>query len=101
MKRDPALQPDAYRRDLVLVLGSLVGSLDPDADPVLAPLATDIEGGERPHNQLLQARDIGPHVRPAALEVEHDIGHALAGPVIGELAAAPGRKDRESGIEQV
>ena len=30
------------------------------------------------------------HVRPAPLEVEHHIGHALAGAVIGELPAAAG-----------
>ena len=68
---------------------------------ILRTLAADVEGSERPQNQLLQARDIGPDIGPAALQVEHDIGHALAWPMVGELAATPGGKGRESGIEQV
>ena len=49
----------------------------------------------------LEAGDIGPHVGLPSLEVEHHIGHPLAGAVIGELPAAPGGKQRETGIEQV
>ena len=46
---------------------------------------------------VFQRRDEGAHVRAArALQVEHDVGHALAGAVIGELPAAPGCGDRET-----
>src|SRR5215510_8174458 len=50
MERDPALHPDPDRGDLVLaaVFGSLalVGPAHPYADPILAPLAADVEGGK-------------------------------------------------------
>ena len=54
-----------------------------------------------PISQRSSAADIGAHVGPAALEVEHHIGDPLAGSVIGELAAAPGAKDREARVDQV
>ena len=57
---------------------ALVGPAHPDADAVLAPLAAHVEGGERADQPFLQRRHIAPHVRPAALEVEHHIGDALA-----------------------
>ena len=79
----------------------LSGRGDPDADAVLAPLAAHIEGGERADEPLLQRRDEAAHVRRAALQVEHHIGHALAGPVIGELPAAAGLVDREARLDQV
>ena len=75
---------------------ALVRPAHPDADAVLAPLAAHVEGGERADDPFLQRRDEAAHVRAAALEVEHHIGHALAGPVIGELAAAAGRDAPES-----
>src|SRR5690606_23519220 len=51
------------------------------------------EGGDDP---VLELAHIGADVAAAAVEVEHDIGHALAGPVIGVLAAAARRVDREA-----
>ena len=45
--------------------------------------------------------DIGPHVGPAALEVEHDVSDPLPGSVIGELAAAAGAMDRKAGFDEV
>ena len=101
MERDPAPQPDADRGDLVLMAGALVRPPDPDADAILAALAAHVEGRQRPDDPFLEARHIGPHVGLPSLQVEHHIGHALAGAVIGELAAAPGGEQRKTGVEQV
>ena len=60
-----------------------------------------VEGGQRADDPFLQRRHIAPHVRPAAVEVEHQVGHPLAGPVIGELPAAAGRHAPESGPRSV
>ena len=37
----------------------------------------------------------------AGFKVEHDIGDALSGPVIGVLTATPGRMDGEARVEQI
>ena len=70
---------------------ALVRAPHPDADAVVAPLAAHLEGRERADDPFLERGDEAAHVRAAALEVEHDIGDALAGTVIGELPAAAGR----------
>src|SRR5262249_48029134 len=88
MEGHPAAQPHADSGDLVLVTVALVGALDPNADAVLAPLAAYVELHQRADDPFLQTRHIGAHVGAAALQVEHHIGHALAGAVIGELPAA-------------
>ena len=82
------------------VAGGAVG--DPDADPALAPLAFDVEAVEGADQPFLQPVDVavdvaGRHgaVRPG--QVEHDVGGALAGPVIGPLPAAAGGEGREAG----
>src|SRR4029077_724482 len=66
---DPALQPDTDRGDLVLVTGALVRPPDPDSDPVLTPLAPDVEGCEGPDDPFLEARDKGADVGTPALQV--------------------------------
>src|SRR4051794_29566471 len=101
VERHPAPQPDADRRDLVLVAGAFVRPRDPNADAVLAAFAAHIEGGERADDPFLEAGDIGPHVWPPPFQVEHDIGDPLAGTVIGELAAAAGLVHRKTRLEQV
>ena len=60
-----------------------------------------LNAGERADDPFLERGDEAAHVRAAALEVEHDIGHPLAGAVIGELAAAPGRMDRKARLDQL
>src|SRR3954469_14245333 len=100
MERYPALQPQAYRGYLVLGAVALVGPPDPDADAVLAPLALHVEGRESADDQLFQRRDIGPYVGSPPLQVQHQIGHPLARPVIGDLAAAAGGDQRKARIEQ-
>ena len=76
--------------------GALVRPLDPDADAVFAAFAAHVEGRKCLDDPLLEARRHRPHVGPPSVQVEHDIGHALAGAVIGELAAAPGGEHRET-----
>ena len=106
VERRPAPHPDADRGDLVLRRrpsgpARLVGAGDPDADPVRARLACDVERLQRPDQPAFEGADISAHVGPAALEVEHDIGDALARPVIGEPPAAAGAKDRKARLDQV
>src|ERR1700730_4280052 len=88
MERHPALQPHADGGDLVFKTRTLVGPFHPDPDAILAPLAAHVESGKGADDPFLQARYIGPHVRPPPLQVEHRIGHPLAGAVIGELSAS-------------
>ena len=101
VQRHPLLHADADGGDLVLVAVTLVRPAHPDADAVLAPLAAHVECGERADDPFLQRGDETAHVRPAPAQVEHDIGHALARSVIGELAAAPGLVHGEAGGEHV
>src|SRR5690606_29629018 len=67
----------------------------PYADQPLAPLAGDAEAGEGADHPLFEGMDIFAEIRPPAAEIEHDIGHALSGAVIGVLAAASGGVDRK------
>src|SRR5665213_6490 len=101
VERHPALEPHANSRDLVFEAFALVRPFHPDADAILAPLAAHVEGCERSDDPFLEPGHIGPHVGAALLEVEHRIGHPLAGTVIGDLPAASGIEYREAGFEQV
>ena len=74
---------------------------DPDADAALAPFALDVELRQRADQPFLEVVHIFAHVGLAALEVEHHIADALAGPVIGELPAAAGLEHGKARIEQV
>ncbi len=100
VQRDPAFDPDADRRDLVLAPAAALGPRDPDADALLPAFAGDIEGRERADDPRLERRHEAAHVRSAMLEVEHHIGDALARPVIGELAAPTGQMDGKSRVHQ-
>src|SRR5580658_4025777 len=88
MQGHPVLHADADGGDLVLGVVALVRSPHPDADAIVAALARDLEGGERTDDPFLDAGDEAAHVGRPALEIEHDITDALAGTVVGELAAA-------------
>ena len=78
------------------------GVLDPDADPAGTRLACDAELRQRRDDPGLQGGDEGAHVAAALAQVEHDIGHPLAGPVIGVLPAAAALEHREaSRLQQV
>ncbi len=101
VQRDPLRHADADGGDLVLEAFAFVRPAHPDADAVLAPLAAHVEGGQRPDDPFLQRGDEAAHVRPAPLEVEHHIGHALARPVIGHLAAAAALEHRKARFDQL
>ena len=101
VQADPALEPDADRGDLVFAARALLGPRHPHADAVLAPPGAHVEGAERADQPFLQRRHVAPHVGRAALQVEHQVDHALARPVIGELPAAADLVDREARIDQV
>ena len=98
----PAADPDADGGDLVLRGLALVGAAHPDPDPVLPPLAADVEGIEGGDEPGLQGRHVAAQVRRAAVEVQHHIGHPLAGAVIGVLPSPPRPVDRETvGLDEV
>src|SRR6185295_18520835 len=90
VQADPASQPDADRGDLVLMARAAFGPRDPHADTFLAPLPAHIEVRERADEPFLKRRNVAAYIRRAALEVQHEVDHALARAVIGELAAAAG-----------
>ena len=62
----PAPDPDADGGDLVLRGLALVGPAHPHADPVLPPLAADVEGIEGGDEPGLQGRHVAAQVRRAA-----------------------------------
>ena len=57
VERHPAADADADRGDLVLAAEALFRARDPDADPVVAPLALDVETGERADDPCLERGD--------------------------------------------
>src|SRR3546814_4190535 len=81
---DPAPDANADGGDLVLAAAA---SRDPDADPAVSPFAPDVEAGKRLDHPFLQVVDEAADIRIAALQVEHDVGHALSWAMIGVLAA--------------
>ena len=80
---------------------------DPDADAALPPLAAHAEAVEGADQPFLQPVHVAAHVarRHRAVragEVQHDVGHALAGAVIGPLPAAAGGEGGEAaGVGQL
>ena len=75
---DPAANPHPDRRDLGLA--AAVGR-HPDADAAVAAQARDPEFGEGADQPLLEIADEAAQVHAfARRQVEHDIGHPLAGP---------------------
>src|SRR5262249_15228234 len=78
------------------------GSRHPNADAAIAPLAAHVETGEGADDPFLEIMDEAAQIGPAPLQVEHDVSHPLAWPVIGVLAASPARMNREPvGLQQV
>ena len=61
----------------------------------------DVESLQRLDQPMFERGDVGSHVGPAALEVEHDVTDPLPGSVVGELAAASGAMDRKTGFDEV
>ena len=104
---DPVADAHADRGDLVFTWAAirqfgLVRPHHPDTDPARAALGGDVEAGQGTDRPFLEVVDVAPHVLPPGPQVEHDVGHALAGPVIGVLAAAARDMDRKAHrLEQV
>ena len=103
-------QTHAERRDLVF--GGLEAGakrLVPGRAAAQTPTrSAQTAAGGRPRNlrawrsPALQRAYEGAHVAPEqAGKIEHHIGHALAGAVIGVLSASPAAMNRKSGIEQI
>ncbi len=95
------LHADADRGDLVFGAFAFVGTPHPNPDAVFAALAMDIECGERVDDPFLDGGDETAHIRRAPLQIEHHVADALAGAVIGELAAAAGAVDRKTRLDQL
>src|SRR5581483_7230836 len=94
VKAHPAADAHADARDL--------GAAHEDADRAFAPLAFDAEGGERSDQPILEPGDESADVAAAGCEIEHHIDHALARPMIGETAAAPGAVNGKArGLEEL
>src|SRR6185437_5255047 len=91
MEAHPMAHAHADGGDLAL---AAVAAGDPDADATRAPFAAQMELRQRADEPFLEAVDEGPDVAAAALEVEHDIAHALPRPVIGVLPAATAAEHR-------
>ena len=71
-------------------------------DAFRAPFALHIEARECLDDPLLEREHVAPHIGAAPLQVEHRVGDALAGAVIGEAAAAAGGVDRKAfGADEV
>src|SRR5690606_10195173 len=101
VKAHPASETDADRCDLVLCGGAVrqrrpVWAYDPDADAILAPLGADVHARKGADDPVLERQYERTHVFAPALEVEHDVGHPLSGPMIGVFAAAAGGEYRKS-----
>src|SRR5579863_3496714 len=106
MEGDPASDADAERGDLVLRRrpikpGGLIRPRDPDADAILARLARHAEKTKRVDQPGFESADKGAHIRPSALQIKHHISDALAGPMIGELAAAPRAENRKARVDEI
>ena len=99
VQRDPMADAHADRGDLAFAAAAFI---DPDADTTRATLAFDIKPGEGADKPFLEVMNIGSDVAAPRLQVQHHISDALAWPVIGELAAAPGTMNREeTGLDQI
>src|SRR5690625_4567891 len=106
VKRHPTPHAHAYSGDLVLGRTSirerrLVRTADPDPDPALAALSPNLEIRKRRHHPALQRGDIAAQIPPARGQVQHDIGDALARPVIGPAPASSRLEDRETPLDQL
>ena len=101
----PAGDAHADGGDLGLGPRGVIG--DPDADAALAPFAAHAEAGEGADQPFLQPVHEAAHVARRARavrpgEVQHDVGDALAGAVIGPLPAAAGGEGGEAaGVGQL
>src|SRR5690606_36690262 len=81
--------------------GVLARCLHPDANAVRASHTGHAENGQRLNDPCLQIMHIAPHIAPALVQIQHDIGDALAGAVKGILPAPARGIDGVSVAEKV
>ena len=80
--------------------GPLRSTQTPTRPSRISPLT--LKSIERADDPALEIGNELGHVAAALAQIEHHVRHALAWPVIGELAAAPGLKHRKAiGVEQI
>src|SRR4029450_14106932 len=101
VQRHPLLHANSDSGNLVFAPFALFGSPYPDPNAVVPSLAVYIECGKRADDPFLQGGNEPPDVRGAPFEIEHHVGDALAGPVIGHLPPASGLVERETGVDDV
>uniref|UniRef100_A0A0N4Z8I6 DNA helicase n=1 Tax=Parastrongyloides trichosuri TaxID=131310 RepID=A0A0N4Z8I6_PARTI len=94
VEADPFADFHADGGDLVLTAPARALAFDPDADAPLTHPRLDAELIQSADDPVFQAMHEGAHVLAAPVQVEHDISHALAGTMIGELPAPPYRSRR-------
>src|ERR1700739_4645208 len=88
VKADPVTNAHADGADLVLARAERSRPRYPQADPTLASLSRDSEAGQRADDPLLEVAHEAAYIAAVTVQVQHHINYALAGAVIGVLAAA-------------
>src|SRR5690606_34305595 len=82
-----AAHADAERGDL--------GAVDVDAGRAVAAATLDVPLGQGVDHRLLDAADVVAHAELQPAQVQQRVGHDLAGPVVGDLAAAVNADHRD------
>ena len=101
MPADPAADPHPDGGNFVEARDA-VSRLHPNPGQSRAPLANNTKTGQHINDPAFQIVYIAAHIRPALLQVKHDIGDPLARPVIGPLASTPGSVGGDIGwIQQI
>src|SRR5207248_3240344 len=95
---DPAAHTHADGGNLVL---RTIRANNPNSHAAFPPFACYAEIRERADQPLLEITHEAAHVRRAPPQVEHDVGYALSGPVIGELPATARLEHRKARLKEV
>src|SRR5262249_55208325 len=96
VEADPFSQPHADGGDLVFARPARASALHPNAHAPVADFALHVEARQCADEPAFEISDELCHVAPTLAQIDHHIGHALAGAVIGELAATPRLEDWEA-----
>ena len=90
---DPARDADADGRQLLVA--------DPDAGQSRDASARRCRNRRRPDQHLFEVAHVPVHVAAIGLEIDDRVADDLAGPVIGDVAAAPGLEHLDAARGQV
>ena len=93
MITDPFPQPDT---DCCNLGFPAVALINPDSDPAFAPPAGDVESPECPADPVFERMNTVAHIAPPYTQIQHGVGNALSGAVIGVLSAPARLKYRKS-----